>query len=142
MTLSLKERLAERLESQSAEIEAMTAAELKKLAVAAQRHATNELERMRSDIHDLSEELSATLRQLSWLKNIVAATWGGLIVSLMVAGLLVWQSKQAQPPFMVFPMAVSNDTGYAILPEGSQPITCTLNGKRVPCVEIPRVSRN
>ena len=142
MTQSLKERLAERLESQTAEIEAMTAAELKKLADAAQKQATTELERMKRGIHEQSAEMSETLRQLSWLKNVVAVTWGCLIVSLMVAGLLIWRSEQERPPFMALPIVTSGEAAYALLPAGSRVIECRLREELVPCMEIPTAVRD
>jgi hypothetical protein len=141
MTLSLKERLAERLESQSAEIETMTAAELKRLAVAVQRHATSELERTKSDIRDQNEKISATLRQFSWIKSAVIGTWACLIVSLALTGFLVWRSTVPQMQTATLPMFTDAEgRSYVVLPLGSQTSPCHSRTSQTgyTCVELPR----
>ena len=141
MTQSLKERLAERLESQTAEIEAMTAAELKKLANAAQKHAATELARIESDIRAQNQKIGATLRQFSWMKGVVVGTWACLIVSLMLTGFLVWRSTV--PPMRTATLPTFTDAegrSYVVLPFGSETSPChsRTSGATLTCVELPR----
>lgn len=133
MTESLTARLQKRLASQSAEIEAMTSAELKKLATSLQRECSAALNSTRADIQDTTETLDASLTRL---RRFGRWWWVALIVTwLAIGGLSVWHSmRPGQPPVQTF---TSEGRTYLVPPAGAEATTCTRGEQRFLCVRLP-----
>ena len=66
MTASLTERLQQRLSDQTAEIEALTSAELTRLASSLRQQSEAALRTMRSDIQDTSTMMADELEIMRW----------------------------------------------------------------------------
>ena len=73
----MTERLQQRLSSQTAEIEALTSAELKQLATRLRQQCEAELRTMQSDIQGTSLNMERELRIVRWTGR---WWWGALIM--------------------------------------------------------------
>ena len=136
MTRSLAERLHERLESQTAEIAALTESELKKLSTRLSESVTSELSDIENAIARSTRRITNELPLLYW---IVGMTWGALIVSLLLTGYLLWHSppppwNSADTPLETFQ---SGGQTLMILPDAAKPVQCTTPlGRTAICLQL------
>ena len=136
MTRSLAERLHERLESQTAEIAALTESELQKLSQRVSASVTSELKDIEIAIVQSTHGIRNALPSLKW---ILGLTWGALIVSLMLTGFLLWRSTQplrieADMPLETFQ---SEGQSYLVVPENAKPLQCTTpSGRKAICLHM------
>lgn len=133
MSKSLTERLQEKLVSQSAEIEIMTSAELKRLAMNLKRDCETVLNSTRADIQETTETLSVRLARLRrfghWWGMALIATW------LMIGIFYAWQlMRPVQPQGSTF---TSKGQQYWIPPAGAEARTCIRGNYRFLCVRLP-----
>ena len=136
MTRSLAERLHERLESQTAEIAALTESELQKLSRRVTESASAELTGIEIAIARSTRGIRSTLPLLFW---IVGMTWAALIVSLMLTGFLLWRSSQPLRVVEDMPLETFQSEGqsYLVVPENATPLQCTTpSGWRAICLHI------
>lgn len=133
MTESLTERLQKRLASQSAEIESLTASELRRLATSLRTESDAVLRSTQGDILDTTEKLDASLTRL---RRFGRWWWVALIVTwLVTGGLLVWLSmRPGPPPVQTF---TSQGRTYLVPPAGAEAQTCTKGDYRFLCVLLP-----
>lgn len=143
MTQSLTERLAERLATQSAEIEALTASELKQLGERLRTESEVALASMRNAIHESIETTRRPLlRDLERLRGIGRWWWGTLVLSwatiamLMAFSLWLWARPEAGGIATYETFSYQGRT-FLLLPEGTQPMTCTKGERRQACVVLP-----
>jgi hypothetical protein len=151
MTQSLTERLQERLATQSAEIEALTASELRQLGERLTSESQAALASMRSALHESITETTGPLqRDLERLRGIGRWWWSALALTwLMLAGLtglLLWlwmgmsgmgSATTGASDTEPYPTFRQEGRRYMVLPEGAQATTCR-QGERVrPCVVLP-----
>lgn len=138
MTQSLTERLQARQAAQMAEIEALTSAELKKLAGNLKRASEAEL----LSTHDAIRAMNAQwISQLKTVNAIARWWWAALIATwVMVGGLWAWHSLSAPPP----PQGIAQyqtfwfeGRTYLMLPEGTEVMTCRSEGQVMPCAALP-----
>ena len=120
MTVSLTERLQQRLSDQTAEIEALTSAELKQLATRLRQQCAAELRTMQSDIQGTSLMMADELEIVRWTAR---WWWVALIVTwLVIAGLSVWHWMSPAPD--PFPIFKTGGESYLMLPDGTEPMIC------------------
>ena len=136
MTRSLAERLQERLESQTAEIAALTESELQRLSSRVSASVSTELKEIEIAIIQSTHGIRNALPQLKW---ILGLTWGALIVSLALTGFLLWRSNQ--PLRVVSETALerieSEGQSYLVVPENAKPLQCTTpSGRRAICLHM------
>ncbi len=139
MTRSLTERLKDRLDSQTAEIEALTSSELKKLAASLKTASEAELRSTHSAIREAHERMRSDLLVL---KRFGSWWWGALIVTwLAILGLLALLLR-ASPPETVgielYQTFSYEGRTYLLLPEGTEAMVCLQGELRVPCVALPQ----
>ena len=120
MTESLTARLQQRLSSQTAEIETLTSAELKRLANSLRQQSEAALRTMQNDIQGTSlmmaDELEIVRLTARWWWVALIVTW------LAIAGLSVWHwMSPASDPFPIFR---SGGQSYLMLPDGTEPLIC------------------
>ena len=136
MTRSLAERLHERLESQTAEIAALTESELQKLSQRVSASVSTELTEIEIAIVQSTHGIRNALPQLKW---VLGLTWGALIVSLMLTGFLLWQSSQPPWSSAGLPLEVFQSGGQTlmILPDEAKPVQCTTPlGRTAICLQL------
>ena len=136
MTRSLAERLHERLESQTAEIAALTESELQKLSQRVSASVTSELNDIEIAISRSTRRITDELPSLYW---IVGLTWAALIVSLLLTGFLLWQSSQPPWSSAGLPLEVFQSGGQTlmILPDEAKPVQCTTPlGRTAICLQL------
>ena len=136
MTRSLAERLHERLESQTAEIAALTESELSRLSRRVTEIASAELTGIEIAIAQATHGIRNALPQLKW---ILGLTWGALIVSLMLTGFLLWRSSQPLRVVEDMPLETFQSEGqsYLVVPENATPLQCTTpSGRKAICLHM------
>ena len=136
MTRSLAERLHERLESQTAEIAALTESELQKLSRRVSASVSTELTEIEIAIVQSTHGIRNALPQLKW---ILGLTWGALIVSLMLTGFLLWRSSQPLKVVEDMPLETFQSEGqsYLVVPENATPLQCTTpSGRKAICLHM------
>ena len=136
MTRSLAERLHERLESQTAEIAALTESELQKLSQRVSASVSTELTEIEIAIARATPGIRTALPQLKW---ILGLTWGALIVSLMLTGFLLWRSSQPLRVVEDMPLETFQSEGqsYLVVPENATPLQCTTpSGRKAICLHM------
>ena len=136
MTRSLAERLHERLESQTAEIAALTESELQKLSRRVSASVSTELTEIEIAIARATYGIRSALPQLKW---ILGLTWGALIVSLMLTGFLLWRSSQPLRVVEDMPLETFQSEGqsYLVVPENATPLQCTTpSGRKAICLHM------
>ena len=133
MTESLTARLQQRLSSQTAEIEALTSAELTRLASSLRQQSEAALRTMHNDIQGTSLMMADELEIVRWTAR---WWWVALIVTwLAIGGLSVWHSmRPGQPPVQTF---TSEGRTYLVPPAGAEATTCTRGEQRFLCVRLP-----
>lgn len=137
MTESLTERLQQRLSSQTAEIEALTSAELTRLANSLKQQSEAALRTMRSDIQDTSMMMADELEIMRWTAR---WWWVALIVTwLVIGGFSVWRWMQPATGIAQFEIFTENGQTFLLLPDGTEPMTCSRVGGTEPlrCVALP-----
>ena len=138
MTRSLTERLQERQAAQSAEIEALTLSELKRLGESLRRASEAELRSTESVIHEMHETWSS---QLESVNAIARWWWLALIVTWLVAGgLWAWHSLVTPPATAgidLYQTFTHEGRTYLMLPEGTEALVCRQGEMRMPCVVLP-----
>jgi hypothetical protein len=138
MTQSLTERLQARHATQMAEIEALTSAELKKLAENLMRVSEAELISTHDAIRDMNARWTS---QLETVNAIARWWWVALIATwVMVGGLWAWHSLSNPTP----PQGIAQyqrfwfeGRTYLMLPEGTEVMTCRSEGQVMPCAALP-----
>ena len=136
MTRSLAERLHERLESQTAEIAALTESELTRLSQRVSASVSTELTEIEIAIARATHGIRTALPQLKW---ILGLTWGALIVSLMLTGFLLWRSSQPLRVVEDMPLETFQSEGqsYLVVPENATPLQCTTpSGRKAICLHM------
>ena len=136
MTRSLAERLHERLESQTAEIAALTESELQKLSQRVSASVSTELTEIEIAIARATHGIRSALPQLKW---ILGLTWGALIVSLSLTGFLLWRSSQPLRVVEDMPLETFQSEGqsYLVVPENATPLQCTTpSGRKAICLHM------
>lgn len=136
MTRSLAERLHERLESQTAEIAALTESELTRLSRRVTESVTSELNDIEIAIVQSTHGITNALPSLKW---ILGLTWGALIVSLMLTGFLLWRSSQPLRIVEDMPLETFQSEGqsYLVMPENAKPVHCTTpSGRDAICLHM------
>ena len=136
MTRSLAERLHERLESQTAEIAALTENELTRLSQRVSASVSTELTEIEIAIARATHGIRTALPQLKW---ILGLTWGALIVSLMLTGFLLWRSSQPLRVVEDMPLETFQSEGqsYLVVPENATPLQCTTpSGRKAICLHM------
>ena len=136
MTRSLAERLHERLESQTAEIAALTESELTRLSRRVTESVTSELNDIEIAIVQSTHGITNALPSLKW---ILGLTWGALIVSLMLTGFLLWRSSQPLRVVADMPLETFQSEGqsYLVVPENAKPVHCTTpSGRDAICLHM------
>lgn len=136
MTRSLAERLHERLESQTAEIAALTESELSRLSQRVSASVSTELTEIEIAIARATHGIRSALPQLKW---ILGLTWGALIVSLMLTGFLLWRSSQPLRVVEDMPLETFQSEGqsYLVVPENATPLQCTTpSGRKAICLHM------
>ena len=136
MTRSLAERLHERLESQTAEIAALTESELTRLSQRVSASVTSELTDIEIAIVQATHGIRNALPSLKW---ILGLTWGALIVSLMLTGFLLWRSSQPLRIIADTPLETFQSGGQTlmILPDEAKPVQCTTpSGQTAICLQL------
>ena len=136
MTRSLAERLHERLESQTAEIAALTESELSRLSRRVTESASAELTGIEIAIAQATHGIRNALPQLKW---ILGLTWGALIVSLSLTGFLLWRSSQPLRIVADMPLETFQSEGqsYLVVPENATPLQCTTpSGRKAICLHM------
>ena len=136
MTRSLAERLHERLESQTAEIAALTESELTRLSRRVTESVTSELNDIEIAIVQSTHGITNALPSLKW---ILGLTWGALIVSLMLTGFLLWRSSQPLRVVADMPLETFQSEGqsYLVVPENATPLQCTTpSGRKAICLHM------
>ena len=136
MTRSLAERLHERLESQTAEIAALTESELTRLSQRVSASVTTELTEIEIAIVQSTHGIRNALPQLKW---ILGLTWGALIVSLSLTGFLLWRSTQPLRIVADMPLETFQSEGQTlmILPDEARPVQCTTpSGQMAICLHM------
>lgn len=133
MTESLTARLQQRLSSQTSEIEALTSAELTRLASSLRQQSEAALRTMHNDIQGTSlmmaDELEIVRLTARWWWVALIVTW------LAIGGLSVWHSmRPGQPPVQTF---TSEGRTYLVPPAGAEATTCTRGEQRFLCVRLP-----
>ena len=120
MTESLTERLQKKLSSQTAEIEALTSAELTRLASSLRQQSEAALRTMQNDSQGTSLMMADELEIVRWTAR---WWWVALIVTwLAIAGLSVWHWMSPAPD--QFPIFRNGGQSYLMLPEGTEPMIC------------------
>lgn len=138
MTQSLTERLKARQAAQIAEIEALTSAELKRLAENLKRASEAELNSTHVAIREMNARWTSQLRTVNaiarWWWIALIATW------VMVGGLWAWHYLSSPTP----PQGIAQyqrfwfeGRTYLILPEGTEVMTCRSEGQVMPCAALP-----
>ncbi len=138
MTQKLTERLQERLNQQTAEIEALTVNELKQLASKLQHESNRVLNTTQAHILATSEDLEQSLHRL---RRFGKWSWVGLIVAyLMIGGLSVWHSMAPKTAGIELYQTFTHEgRTYLLLPDGTQALTCTdrTSGTPITCMLLP-----
>lgn len=133
MTASLTERLQQRLSDQTAEIEALTSAELKQLATRLRKQCEGELRTMQNDIQSTSLNMARELRIVRWTGR---WWWGALITTwLAIAALSIWHLMDRDPSQM--PIFRSGGQSYLVPPEGIEPTICRQGERQFLCLKLP-----
>ena len=138
MTQSLTERLQAHHAAQTAEIEALTSAELKKLGESLRRVSEAELR----STQDAIREMQASWRsQLKSVNAIARWWWVALIVTWLAAGVWsVWHSWTRAPStagIALYQTFTHEGRTYLMLPEGVEPMVCREGEKTMPCMALP-----
>lgn len=143
MTQSLTERLQERLATQSAEIERLTASELAQLGERLRRESEAALASMRSAIHESIETTRRPLlRDLERLRGIGRWWWGTLLLSwatiamLLAFSLWLW-TRPETGGIATYETFTTQGRTFLLLPEGTEALTCTQGERRRACVVLP-----
>lgn len=143
MTQSLTERLQERLATQSAQIEALTASELKQLGERLRKESEVALASMRSAIHESIETTRRPLlRDLERLRGTGRWWWGTLLLSwatiAMLMAFLAWRWISPEPTGLaMYQTFTYAGRTYVMLPEGTEAMTCRQGARLVPCMALP-----
>ncbi len=141
MTQNLTERLQERLNQQTAEIEELTVNELKQLASKLQHESNRVLNTTQAHILATSEDLEQSLHRL---RRFGRWWWAGLIVAYLLIGVLsVWHSMTPEPKttagIELYQTFTHEGRTYLLLPDGTQALTCTetTSGTPITCMLLP-----
>lgn len=136
MTRSLAERLQERLESQTAEIAALTESELTKLSQRVTESVSTELNSIETAIARSTRRITNELPLLYW---IVGMTWAALILSLALTVYLLWHSPPPLWSSVGMPLETFQSEGQTlmILPDEARPVSCTTpSGQMAICLRL------
>ena len=138
MTQSLTERLQAHHAAQTAEIEALTSAELKKLGESLRRVSEAELRSTQDVIREMQARWTS---QLESVNAIARWWWVALIVTwVTVGGLWAWHSWTSAPStagIELYQTFTHEGRVYLMLPEGIEPMICRQGERRMPCVALP-----
>jgi hypothetical protein len=138
MTQSLTERLQAHHAAQTAEIEALTSAELKKLGESLRRVSEAELRSTQDVIREMQARWTS---QLKTVNAIARLWWAALIVTwLMAGGFWAWHSWTSSPStagLELYQTFTHEGRTYLMLPEGTEPMTCRKGEVQMPCVALP-----
>jgi len=143
MTQSLTERLAERLATQSAEIEALTTSELAKLGQSLRTESEAALRSMSGSIHESIEATMRPLRRdLEKLRGIGRWWWGTMVLSwatiAMLLVFLAWRWVSPEPTGLaMYQTFTYAGRTYVMLPEGTEAMVCRQGARAVPCMVLP-----
>jgi hypothetical protein len=138
MTQSLTERLQARQAAQMTEIEALTSAELKRLAENLRRASEAELNSTHAAIREMNARWTFQLKTI----NAIARWWWVALIAtwVMLGGLWLWHSRASQSP----PQGIAQyqtfwyeGRTYLMLPEGTEVMTCRSAGQVMPCAALP-----
>ena len=135
---SLTERLQERQAAQTAEIEALTSAELKRLGESLRRVSEAELRSTQDAIREMQASWSSQLESV----NVIARWWWvGLIVTWLMVGVLsAWYSWTKAPSTAgigLYQTFTHEGRSYLMLPEGTEAMICRQGESRMPCMALP-----
>lgn len=138
MTQSLTERLQARHAAQSAEIEALTSAELKRLGENLRRVSEAEQRSTQDAIREMQASWSSQLESV----NVIARWWWvALIVTWVVVGVLstwlFWTRSPSTAGIALYQTFTQEGRTYLMLPEGVEPMICRHGERRMPCVALP-----
>lgn len=138
MTQSLTERLQERQAAQTAEIEALTSAELKRLGESLRRVSEAELRSTQDVIREMQASWSS---QLESVNAIARWWWVGLIVTWLMVGVLsawhFWTSRPSTAGIALYQTFTHEGRSYLMLPEGTEAMICRQGERRMPCMALP-----
>ena len=143
MTQSLTERLAERLATQSAEIEALTTSELQRLGASLRTESEAALRSMSGSIHESIETTTRPLRRdLEKLRGIGRWWWGTMVLSwatiAMLLIFLAWRWINPEPTGLaMYQTFTYAGRTYVMLPEGTEAMICRQGTRAVPCMALP-----
>ena len=124
------------MESQTAEIAALTESELTRLSQRVSASVSTELTEIEIAIARATHGIRSALPQLKW---ILGLTWGALIVSLMLTGFLLWRSSQPLRVVEDMPLETFQSEGqsYLVVPENATPLQCTTpSGRKAICLHM------
>ena len=151
MTQSLTERLAERLATQSAEIERLTTSELQQLGERLRKESETALFSMRNGLHEAigtaTRPLIADLERLRafgrWWWPALALTW---LMMAALTGLLLWLwtsptgwpgTRSTSEGIGMYQSFSFEGRTYLMLPPGTEALTCRQGETTRPCVVLP-----
>lgn len=138
MTQSLTERLQARHAAQTAEIEALTSAELQRLGESLRRVSEAELRSSQDVIREMNARWSS---QLESVNAIARWWWVGLIVTWVMVGVLsawlFWTSSPSTAGIEIYQTFTHEGRTYLMLPEGTEAMVCRQGETRMPCVALP-----
>ena len=138
MTQSLTERLQARHAAQTAEIEALTSAELKRLGESLRRVSEAELRSTQDVIREMQASWTSQLKSVN---AIARWWWAALIVTwLMAGGLWAWHFWTRAPStagIALYQTFTHEGRTYLMLPEGVEAMICRQGETRMPCMALP-----
>lgn len=145
MTQSLTERLQEKLATQSAEIEALTASELRQLGERLKRESEDVLTSMRNVLHrSMVEAMEPLTRDLARLRRFGRWWWLALGLTWVIAGgLSLWHwMSPATAGIGLYQTFTYEGRTFLMLPEGTEALTCRQGEQSgIPCVVLPMGER-
>ena len=138
MTQSLTERLQAHHAAQTAEIEALTSAELKKLGESLRRVSEAELRSTQDAIREMQASWTSQLKSV----NAIARWWWvALIVTWVMVGVLsawhFWTRAPSTAGIELYQTFTQEGRTYLMLPEGVEPMVCREGEKTMPCMALP-----
>lgn len=138
MTQSLTERLQARHAAQTAEIEALTSAELMRLGESLRRVSEAELRSTQDVIREMQASWTSQLKSVN---AIARWWWAALIVTwLMAGGLWAWHFWTRAPSTVgieLYQTFIHEGRTYLMLPEGTEAMICRQGEKQMPCMALP-----
>ena len=149
----MTQSLAERLATQSAEIEALTTSELARLGQSLKAESEAALSSMRSAMAESMASTTASLeRDLSRLRRLGRWWWGTMalswatMVALTAFSLWLWMSPGTGPGTTrasgatPYPTFTQEGRTYMVLPSGTEATTCRQGEQVRPCVVLPTLA--